>query len=177
MARLVAVLLGTSVGCVGALVSASDGPPSSPGAAARLVGSWTLVAYEARTPGGGIEAIYGPHPVGRLMYDADGRMSVHLMDARRRKFASGDRLVHTAEEVGEAFDGYFGYFGTYTVDEAAGTVTHHVVGASFPNFVGTEQKRFFVLSEPRLELTSPPMRREGTEVTLRVVWEREPAVH
>jgi hypothetical protein len=101
-------------------------------------------------------------------------MSVHVVDPRRRTFVSGDRLVHTPEELQEAFDGYFGYFGTYTVDETAHTVTHHIAGASFPNFVGTDQRRYFVLSGDRLELTTPPMLRGGKEVTIHVVWEREP---
>jgi hypothetical protein len=61
------------------------------------------------------------------------------------------------------------------VDEAANTVTHHITGASFPNFVGTEQERFFVLSGNRLELKTPPMLRGGTDVTFHLVWEREPA--
>jgi hypothetical protein len=60
------------------------------------------------------------------------------------------------------------------VDEAASTVTHHIAGASFPNFVGTEQKRVFVLSGKRLELETPPMLRGSTGVTFHLVWEREP---
>ena len=166
MVGLIAVLL---------VASASAAPPVQPNLADQLVGSWRLVTYEARRPSGEVSAIFGPSPVGRLMYDADGRMSVHIMDPRRRKFASGDRLIHTSEELTEAFDGYFGYFGTYTVEEAAGTVTHHITGAAFPNLVGTEQRRFFVLSGNRLELKTPPMPRGGTQVTLHLVWEREPA--
>jgi len=170
--RLVVVLLVATLVCPEVMARATEAPAARPTVAEQLVGSWELVSYEARTRSGEVSAIFGPSPVGRLMYDADGRMSVHIMDPRRRKFASDDRLIHTPEELKEAFDGYFGYFGTYTVDEAAGTVTHHITGAAFPNFVGTEQRRFFVLSGRRLELKTPPMPRGGTEVTLHLVWER-----
>ena len=175
MVRLAAVLLVATPLYAAEVADASEPPPALPSVAAQLVGSWRLVSYETRTRSGEVSAIYGPSPVGRLIYDQDGRMSVHVMDSRRRRFASNDRLIHTPEELKEAFDGYFGYFGMYTVDEAANTVTHHITGASFPNFVGTEQKRFFVLSGHRLELKTPPMLRGGTEVTFHLVWEREPA--
>ena len=55
-------------------------------------------------------------------------MSVHLVDPARRRFASGDSLRPSPEELKEAFVGYFGYFGTYTVEEGAEVVTFHVEG-------------------------------------------------
>jgi len=175
MVRLAAALLMATPLHAAGVADASEPHPAPPSAAEQLVGSWRLVSYETHSPSGEVSAIYGPSPVGRLMYDQYGRMSVHVMDSRRRRFASNDRLMHTPEELKQAFDGYFGYFGMYTVDEAANTVTHHITGASFPNFVGTDQKRFFVLSGNRLELKTPPMLRGGTDVTFHLVWEREPA--
>ena len=38
---------------------------------------------------------------------------------------------------------FFAYYGTYTVDELAGTVTHHLEGAMHPTYVGTDQVRQF----------------------------------
>jgi hypothetical protein len=173
MVKLAAFLMAAALLDAAAADASEPLPPSLPSVAQQLVGSWRLVSYDTRSRTGEVSPIYGPSPVGRLMYDREGRMSVHLMDSRRRKFASNDRLIHTPEELKEAFDGYFGYFGTYTVDEASSTVTHHIAGGSFPNFVATEQKRFFVLSGNRLELKTPPTPRGGTEVTLHLVWERE----
>lgn len=57
-------------------------------------------------------------------------MSVHLLDPRRKAFAGGDFFGGTEGEVRAAFQGYFGYFGTYAVDAKAGVVTHRVDGAS-----------------------------------------------
>jgi Lipocalin-like domain len=42
------------------------------------------------------------------------------------------------------------YFGKYTVDEAAKTLTFHIEGCSFPNWTGTDQKRSFTLGEDEL---------------------------
>ena len=94
--------------------------------AGTLVGSWRLVSAEGRSTDGTVTQEWGPKPLGRLMFDAGGRMSVHLLNPARRRFASGDFLRPTPEELKEAFDGYFGYFGTYTVEESEGVLTFHV---------------------------------------------------
>jgi hypothetical protein len=96
------------------------------------------------------------------------------MKPDRKEFVSGDFLRPTPEELREAFDGYFGYYGRYTVDEKAGVVTHHVDGAAYPNYIGTDQRRFFKLETNRLTLGTPPERAGGTDVTYSIVWEREP---
>lgn len=147
---------------------------AQPPLAERVVGTWTLVSYEARYPDGRVVPIYGPAPVGRLIYDRQGRMSVHIADPRRPRFASADRLLATDAEVRAAFDGYFGYFGTYTVDGKAGTMTHHVDGAAFPNYAGTDQARQLTVEGDRLELATPPIARAGESATFHVVWRRDP---
>jgi hypothetical protein len=144
-----------------------------PPPAERVIGTWTLVSYEARYPDGRVVPIYGPAPVGRLIYDRLGRMSVHIADPRRPRFASPDRLLATDAEVRAAFDGYFGYFGTYTVDEKAGTMTHHVEGAAFPNYAGSDQTRQLTVEGDQLELATPPISRAGERATFHVVWRRD----
>jgi len=107
------------------------------------------------------------------MFDADGRISIHLTDPKRRNFASGDFLRPTPDELIEAFTGYFGYFGSYTVDEEASVVTFHVEGAAYPNYVGTDQERFYEIEGNRLILRTPPERAGGVDVVYYVTWERE----
>jgi hypothetical protein len=106
------------------------------------------------------------------MYDAGGRMSVHLLDPRRPLFVADDFVNGSADEVRQAFEGYFGYFGTFSVDEAARAVIHHVKGSSFPNYTGRDQKRFVELSGDQLTLTTPPEKEAGSECSFRVVWRR-----
>src|SRR5438552_1416906 len=68
-------------------------------------------------------------------------MSAHVMRNDRPLFATKDPARGTDVEVRAAFEGYVSYFGTYTIDPQTQTVTHHVRGASFPNWIGSV--RFF----------------------------------
>ncbi len=106
------------------------------------------------------------------MYDASGHMSVQLMTPGRPAFASGAPLGGTPEEIQTAFSGYFGYYGSYTVGE--GTVTHHLRGCSFPNWVGVDQVRNVKLVGNRLTLSTPPFLTTEKTMVHTLVWERMP---
>jgi len=106
------------------------------------------------------------------MYDASGHMSVQIMRPDRPAFASGDHLKGTPEEIKSAFKGFVAYYGTYEINEEEGTVTHHLEGSLFPNWVGTELKRFFEFSGNQLTLSTPPMPMGGQQVTGVLLWER-----
>ena len=70
------------------------------------------------------------------MYDATGHMMVEFEKMPPpAKFASGDDWNPTPEEARAALLGYIAYFGTYTVDEAAHAVTHHVEGSLNPELL------------------------------------------
>jgi hypothetical protein len=43
---------------------------------------------------------------------------------------------------------FFSYWGTYDLDEAAGTVTHRIEGCLYPAWVGASQVRNFRLEDP-----------------------------
>ena len=117
----------------------------------RFQGAWVLASYERKIADGTLTYPMGADPVGRLTYDGLGRMSAQLMRRNRPLFASGTRQG-TPEEIKAAFDGYFGYYGPYEVHEKEGFVIHRVEAASFPNYVGTEQKRFFEFVDEALVL-------------------------
>ena len=155
-----------------ALPLSAQTPPTGT-LAQRLAGSWRLVAAEGRSSDGKVTRDYGAKPLGRLIMDESGRMSLHIVNPTRKRFASGDFLRHTPDELKEAFDGYFGYFGTYTVEDNPGVVTFHVQGAAYPNYIGTAQRRFFVLNGTRLTLRTAPERAGGTDITYVIEWERE----
>ena len=138
-----------------------------------LVGSWRLISSEGHRSDGSIVYDQGETPAGRAMFDANGRLSLHLTNPNRRNFVSGDFLRPTADECIEAVRDYFGYFGSYNVDEDAGVLTFHIEGAAYPNYVGTDQKRFFEIEGNRLILRTPPERAGGADVTYYVTWERE----
>jgi hypothetical protein len=94
----------------------------------KFVGTWKLVAIEG-------QLVPKRDRVGVLMYDTTGRMAVQIMPLDRPKFASGNRLQGSQEEIKAAFDGYFTYFVPYEVNEAEGVVIHHLEGSIFPNEV------------------------------------------
>jgi hypothetical protein len=134
----------------------------------RFIGSWRLVASDWEDARGTVvDSPLGTDPAGLLMYDASGHVSAQLSRRDQARFRDDDFRKASAIEKVAAWSGYFGYFGRYTVDETAGTVTHHVEGASFPNLVGLEQLRHFAFAGNRLTLDAvTPWGR------LSLVWER-----
>ena len=158
-------------------VTASQQTTRPPALRARdLVGTWTLVAFESRDATGRVLNPLGPHPKGRLSYDAAGRMSLHLMNPDLPHFASSDRARGTDAEVRAAFVGYLAYYGRYEVDSLHGQVHHRVEGASFPNWVGTDLVRDVRMERRdgtvRLTLTTPAMPVNGQALVTTLVWSR-----
>lgn len=137
-----------------------------------LVGTWRLVSYEARTAAGETRYPLGQYIVGQLFYDLNGNMSAHVMRLDRPAFASDDSGAGTAAEVRAAFEGHTSYFGTFTIDPSARTVTHHVRGASYPNWMGHDQIRFSRLNGSHLVLSSPPILFQGESLEYILTWEQ-----
>ena len=136
-----------------------------------LVGTWKLVLLEFRSDG---QVVYpvGRDATGLLMYDRNGWMSQQLMRPDRPAFASGDQLRGADAEVRAAVEGYVAYAGTYTVDETHEVVVHHVTASLFPNWVGTDQKRFYKLSGDRLIISTPTVLVAGHLMDVMLIWER-----
>jgi Lipocalin-like domain len=124
----------------------------------RLVGSWRHVGS---TVNGKPRPGQGAHPKGIIIYDAQGHMACQVAPDRDVTKA-GDKP--TGEEALAALDGHIAYFGTYTVDEQARTVTHHRLGSVQPGDKG-DLVRGYQFTGDRLIL-----RPLGTATE--VVWER-----
>src|SRR5258708_39348178 len=95
--------------------------------AKRLMGTWRLVTI---TRNGETEPNRGPHPTGLIYYERTGHMAVQIMPDRVRSKYTGSEP--TPDEAKAAITGYTAYFGTYTIDESARTVTHHRMGNIHP---------------------------------------------
>jgi Lipocalin-like domain len=89
----------------------------SSGAKEKLIGAWHLVHIDAPGPDG--KSVPMPQPKGMLIYTRDGHMSVQLMYPESADTLSNEYVLN----------GYEASFGSYDVDEAAHTVTHHVQGS------------------------------------------------
>jgi lipocalin-like protein len=139
----------------------------------RFVGAWRLLSCEARDSAGQVQYPFGLHPAGQLLYDGAGNMSAHLMKADRPRFGARDPALGTDSEIRDAFDGYVGYFGSYSVDGITSAVTHRVVGASFPNWVGANLVRSYTFDDAgRLRLATPSIEVGGRSLEYVLLWER-----
>jgi hypothetical protein len=101
-------------------------------------------------------------------------MSAQAMRRGRPQLASDDVHLATPEQAKAAFTGYGAYFGTYTVDERAGLVVHHVQGSLIPNWEGSEQRRRFTICGDKLVLEPPAIQAAGQQRTRRLTWQRLP---
>jgi len=161
--------------CVSRTVATAQAPSQSPSrTAARFIGTWALVKYESNTAEN--REGRGDNPIGLIYYDRTGHMAVQIApDRMRRRFSglpsglfSGPRP--TPDEALDAVSGYAAYFGTYTVDERAQTVTHKRIANLNPGGVGDFVRRYEFPSEDRLVLT--PLERTDLRA-VRLTWERQ----
>jgi lipocalin-like protein len=123
--------------------------------ARQFIGMWRLVS--APTPA------RGQNPTGFIVYDKSGNMAAQIMpDRPRPKFGAAQP---TPEEAKEALIGYTAYFGTYTVDAGAKTVTHYRTGNINPGAAATVVRRFEFVGDDRVILR--PVENENV-----LIWER-----
>jgi hypothetical protein len=122
----------------------------------RLMGTWTYESVVVERTGGAKVVPFGPDPKGFITLYADGRYSLQLIRPDIPKIASKDRLSGTAEENRAVVQGVVSQFGTYSVNEAEGTLTLHVETSSFPNENGTDHERIITfISADKLQWTNP----------------------
>jgi hypothetical protein len=136
-----------------------------------FAGAWRLVTAEYRHGGKVLGYPFGPNPVGLLMYDAAGSMSVQIMQPNRAALADADARRKAEDESRAAFDGYLGYYGTYEILPHEQTVIHRLTGSSLPHWVGTEQVRGYEFSGRRLTLSAQATRDKSGALAV-LVWER-----
>lgn len=135
----------------------------------QFVGTWRLVSWENRDALGQVNYPYGKDAVGYLIYAADGYMSATLTKDNRPHFATGDVSGGTMEEQAMAAQTYAAYCGRYEIQ--ADKVIHHVEASLFPNWVGTDQARFFEFTGGKLVLSTPPTLIGGKQQTSHLIWE------
>ena len=124
------------------LAAASDANAQG---AKQLVGTWRLVDIN-----NGTDPNRGPRPSGLIYYDAHGNMAAQIMpDRPRAKYAA---TQPTPDEAKAAITGYTAYFGTYTVDEKARTVTHHRKANLNPGGIDTVVRRYEFVTPDRIIL-------------------------
>ena len=86
-----ATLVFASLAVLSSVAASGDSPFD------QFAGSWRLVSAEGHSTDGSITYDWGQTPLGRVMFDAGGRLSLHLVDPDRPNFESGDFLRPTPD--------------------------------------------------------------------------------
>jgi hypothetical protein len=122
----------------------------------KLIGAWHLVSMEEPGPDGKLRHI--TNRKGELIYTRDGHMSVQIMYPPSESGISNDYVLN----------GYEASFGSYDVDEAAHTVTHHVQASITRGLIGKDLMRAYQFSNGHLIIRST-----RSDEHWSVTWEHE----
>lgn len=144
----------SAFGLVLAIAVAGSGSAQSPSVQQQFVGAYTLAEY----------APHGDEPIGRISYDAAGRMWAMLLPPGREPLEGQT----SAEQVRDAMRGVVAYYGSYDIDESTGRVIHHVEAASNPAWIGDDFVRWYRFDGTTLILSL------NAEFNGTLVWERLP---
>jgi lipocalin-like protein len=147
-----------------------------PASAETLQGRWKLIAAEdLRADGSVARYPWGRRPVGSIIVDG-GACYVQIMSSDVPVFA--DRTQPVRDQMKAALlSTYIAYSGPCRINEDEGSVTLEVEAAWRPNYLGTQQKRFFRFEGGKLLFGPAPnsIRSGGGEtLTRRLTLERAP---
>jgi hypothetical protein len=146
--------------------------PSSAASPLTIEGRWKLLAAEDLRADGSVARLpWGAHPVGSIVVER-GACYLQIMSSDTPSFEAaqpaGDQMK------AKLLSSYIAYSGPCVVDAAAGSVTLKVEAAWRPDYVGTEQKRFFTIENGKLLFGPAPNTVRGGEerLTRRLTLER-----
>ncbi len=123
-----------------------------------IVGTWGLVAAVARDAAGNVlPTPFGPRAMGRVVFNAEGRMMAVLCDGR------------ASLPQGTTRD-YSSYCGNYTFDGSR--LVTRVDAASDPARIGTDQVREVRFEGEHMILRPPPRQGTGGPEQREITWER-----
>ncbi len=137
-----------------------------------LIGTWELLARVDETAGGErrVDPGLGADPVALLYYDRAGHFAAQFM--KRSRDGSPAPAAAAGPNNSRAQDGYDAYFGTYTVDDAAGAVTQRLLGASSRENVGLVLTRRMQVEGDALTIRVDTAGPDGTPLVRTLTWRR-----
>lgn len=140
-----------------------------------IEGRWKLLSAEdIRADGTVARYPWGRTPVGSIVVDG-GHCYVQIMSGDVPSFTDGKPK---GEQMTAALlSTYIAYSGACVINESEGSVTLKVDSAWRPDYVGTDQKRFFRFENGKLIFGPAPgsMKVNGEALTRRLTLERQPA--
>ena len=159
----------TALMCLAVGLSATASLAQQKSLKEQVVGTWTLVSSDQVRPDGSKLKQFGANPNGINIFDANGRFFLMVASADNSRIASNDRSMTQSEEDGLIVES-IAYYGTYTVNEEVNVISLHLDASTFPNQVGTDQKRSITsLTANELKYSSPAAK-SGDQV--HQIWKR-----
>jgi hypothetical protein len=114
----------------------------------QVIGTWHIVSVEEVYPDGRKETPWGPNMKGAVSFDPHGQVLLMII---------GGDLPNPAGKPQEAARQVVAYFGTYSVDEGAKTITYTAERATIPAFDGLARKATVTVSGDELRQSSAPV--------------------
>lgn len=105
-----------------------------------------------------------------LYYDASGHFAAQFM--KRQRDDADIAVTAGGSNNTRAIAGYDAYFGTYTVDDASGTVTQTLLGALARENVGHVVTRAVHVSGATLTIVLETTSADGDPLTRTLIWTR-----
>ena len=160
----------TALLCLAAGLSASNSLAQQKSLKEQLVGTWTLVSSDQVRPDGSKLKQFGANPKGINVFDANGRFFLMVASADNSQIASKTQSMANSREVAALSVESIAYYGTYTVNEEVNVISLHLDASTFPNQIGTDQKRTITsLTADELKYSSPAA---TSGVQVHQVWKR-----
>jgi hypothetical protein len=134
-----------------------------------MLGIWVLESREDYDAQGNrhIDRVLGPNPLGMLSF-ATGCFAAQFMNRDRTAAIAAGAGANNSGAV----NGYDGYFGTWSVDPVAGTMTIRLEGAVSPGDVGKVLTRDIRVIGDQLIIQLGTTTPEGTAVTRTLIFAR-----
>jgi hypothetical protein len=167
--RATLAMTATALLCLAVGLSTSDSLAQQRSLKEQLVGTWTLISsHQVRLDGSGSKE-FGANPKGINVFDPNGRFFLMVANADNSQIASEDPSKATFAEDGLIVES-IAYYGTYTVNEEVKSISLNLDASTFPNQVGTDQKRTITsLTADELKYSSPAA---VSGVQIHQVWKR-----
>jgi hypothetical protein len=139
-------------------------PPPTADLAATILGIWKLKSRQDVDGTGEIriDPFLGRDPLGILCF-GPGHFAAQFMKRDRSHQENVAQRVQAKNNT-VAANGYDAYFGTYSVDEIAGTLTTHLEGSISPENVGNVYIRDVRVVDNELIVQLPTTAVDGTAV-------------
>ena len=128
----------------------------------QIVGTWRTVSIY-NEQGGKKENLYTDKPVGITVFDKSGTYVSWLSKPDLPKFGTANRLKATDAEYRQVMQGMIAGYGTYTVE--GDTVSIKWIASSYPNRVGTTEKRTYKISGDEMIATNPTAASGGKSIS------------